>query len=200
MPSDRTPRIPSQEGAAVSQPKTAPVPPLAAGRVQLEPSGHEHPRAEAPARRPRHRTSCRSPAATRTTRPGTKATRMPEAARASGFVLTGAMLGFPGEDYTTPADDPGAPAASATPPTGPSGSNGSHWALDRTVALGPHRPDAARRLPARAGRPRPQAVPRHARPRPASSPAEKGITLAFETGQETADLLRRTLDELKAPT
>jgi L-ribulose-5-phosphate 3-epimerase len=29
--------------------------------------------------------------------------------------------------------------------------------------------------------------------------AEAGITLAFETGQETADLLRRTLDELKAP-
>jgi sugar phosphate isomerase/epimerase len=29
--------------------------------------------------------------------------------------------------------------------------------------------------------------------------AEKGVTLAFETGQETADLLRRTLDDLKAP-
>ena len=28
---------------------------------------------------------------------------------------------------------------------------------------------------------------------------EKGITLAFETGQETADLLRRTLDELNSP-
>ena len=27
----------------------------------------------------------------------------------------------------------------------------------------------------------------------------KGITVAFETGQETADLLRRTLDELKCP-
>src|SRR5262249_4365042 len=29
--------------------------------------------------------------------------------------------------------------------------------------------------------------------------AEKGVTLAFETGQETAELLRLTLDELKAP-
>ena len=29
--------------------------------------------------------------------------------------------------------------------------------------------------------------------------ADKGVTLAFETGQETADLLRLTLDELKAP-
>ena len=27
---------------------------------------------------------------------------MPEAARAAGFRMTGAMLGFPGEDYTTP--------------------------------------------------------------------------------------------------
>ena len=27
---------------------------------------------------------------------------LPEAARASGIVMTGAMLGFPGEDYTTP--------------------------------------------------------------------------------------------------
>ena len=29
--------------------------------------------------------------------------------------------------------------------------------------------------------------------------AAKGITLAFETGQETADLLRLTLDELSSP-
>jgi len=28
--------------------------------------------------------------------------RMPEAARAAGFRMAGAMLGFPGEDYTTP--------------------------------------------------------------------------------------------------
>src|SRR5207253_11247928 len=28
--------------------------------------------------------------------------RLPEVARAAGFRMTGAMLGFPGEDYTTP--------------------------------------------------------------------------------------------------
>src|SRR5439155_5630201 len=28
--------------------------------------------------------------------------KMPEAARAAGFQMSGAMLGFPGEDYTTP--------------------------------------------------------------------------------------------------
>src|SRR5213076_1460401 len=27
----------------------------------------------------------------------------------------------------------------------------------------------------------------------------KGVTVSFETGQETADLLRRTLDDLKCP-
>ena len=32
-----------------------------------------------------------------------------------------------------------------------------------------------------------------------SWPQAKGVTVAFETGQETADLLRRTLDELKCP-
>jgi hypothetical protein len=28
--------------------------------------------------------------------------RLPDVARAAGFRLTGAMLGFPGEDYSTP--------------------------------------------------------------------------------------------------
>ncbi len=35
--------------------------------------------------------------------------------------------------------------------------------------------------------------------RPVNSRRKKGITLAFETGQETATLLRRTLDDLKSP-
>ncbi len=72
------------------------------------------------------------------------------------------------------------------------------WALDRTIALGlsdlslhagfipepgdPARPAMLETL-AQAG----------------DLAAAKGITLAFETGQETADLLRLTLDELKSP-
>ena len=51
--------------------------------------------------------------------------RLPEVARAAGFSMTGAMLGFPGEDYTTPRQHPAAPAASATRPTGPPVSNAS---------------------------------------------------------------------------
>src|SRR4051812_6066751 len=122
---------------------------------------------------------------------------MPEAARASGLMLTGAMLGFPGEDYTTPQ------TIQATGGFGdPAGRAGRlerlRWALDRTVALGlsdlmlhagflPELDDPARGAMldtlARAGQ----------------LAAEKGVTLAFETGQETAALLRRTLDDLKAP-
>ena len=119
-----------------------------------------------------------------------------EGGRASG--MSGAMLGFPGEDYTTPqthrADRrvrrPG-PAARAT----------------RTLQVGarpdpgarPDGPDAPRRVHPGGRRPGPQAVPRHARQGQPSCAAEKGVTVAFETGQETAALLRRTLDDLKCP-
>src|SRR6185312_13307189 len=58
---------------------------------------------------------------------------MPEAARASGIALTGAMLGFPGEDYTTPA------TIKATGGFGDPAHRAGRlerlsWALDRTVA------------------------------------------------------------------
>ena len=121
---------------------------------------------------------------------------MPEAARASGIVMTGAMLGFPGEDYTTPQTIKKT-GGFGDPADRPERLERLRWALDRTVALGLSRPDAPRRLPPRAGRPRPHGVPRHPGAGRPSSPQEKGITLAFETGQETADLLRRTLDDLK---
>jgi L-ribulose-5-phosphate 3-epimerase len=122
---------------------------------------------------------------------------MPEAARSSGIVMTGAMLGFPGEDYTSPR---------TIQETGGFGNLSTRaerierlkWALDRTRALGlndltlhagflPEVDDPGRKAMldtlALAGQ----------------LAAEKGVTLAFETGQETAELLRRTLDDLKAP-
>jgi sugar phosphate isomerase/epimerase len=122
---------------------------------------------------------------------------MPEAALASGLRLTGAMLGFPGEDYTTPQTIQ-ATGGFGDPALRPERLERLAWALDRTVALGlsdlmlhagflpaPDDPDRSAFLDtlARAGQ----------------MAAEKGITLAFETGQESADLLRRTLDDLKAP-
>lgn len=122
---------------------------------------------------------------------------LPEAALASGLHLTGAMLGFPGEDYSTPQTIQ-ATGGFGDPATRPERLERLEWALDRTVALGltdltlhagflpglddPGRPAMLDTL-AKAG----------------GLAAERGITLAFETGQETADLLRRTLDDLQAP-
>ena len=60
---------------------------------------------------------------------------MPEATLKAGFDLTGAMLGFPGEDYTTPQTikETGGFGNPAT-----RGERLEHlkWGLERTVALG----------------------------------------------------------------
>lgn len=122
---------------------------------------------------------------------------MPEAARASGLTMTGAMLGFPGEDYTTPATIK-ATGGFGNPDDRPERLDRLRWALDRTVALG------LSDLMLHAGfLPEPGDPDRHAfldtLARAGQLAAEKGVTLAFETGQESAELLRRTLDDLKAP-
>jgi sugar phosphate isomerase/epimerase len=122
---------------------------------------------------------------------------MPEAALASGITMTGAMLGFRGEDYTTPATIKGT-GGFGKPEWKGERIDRLKWALDRTLALGlgdltlhagflPERADPGRSAMldtlAQAG----------------DLAGEKGVTLAFETGQETADLLRDTLDDLKSP-
>ena len=122
---------------------------------------------------------------------------LPRAALASGIVMTGAMLGFPGEDYTTPRTIQQT-GGFGNPATRAERLDRLVWGLERTRALGlkdltlhagfiPEPADPGRRAMldtlSKAGR----------------LAADAGVTLAFETGQETADLLRRTLDELKAP-
>jgi sugar phosphate isomerase/epimerase len=122
---------------------------------------------------------------------------MPAAARSSGLKLTGAMLGFPGEDYTTPE------TIRLSGGFGPAALRDERlerlaWAIERTRELGlldlmlhagfippPGDPDRRSFLDtlAKAGR----------------MASDRSVTLAFETGQETADLLRQTLDELAAP-
>jgi sugar phosphate isomerase/epimerase len=122
---------------------------------------------------------------------------MPQAARAAGFRMSGTMLGFPGEDYTTPQTIQKT-GGFGDPATRPERLERLQWALDRTCALGladimlhagflpePGTPDRKPFLETLA--------------RVSQFAAEKGITVAFETGQETADLLRRTLDELRCP-
>lgn len=120
---------------------------------------------------------------------------MPAAARSARFRMCGAMLGFPGEDYTTPL---------TIERTGGFGDPALRnerleilqWGLERTRQLG------LADLMFHAG-----FIP------PVGDPARHGfldtlakvsdlarkyaVTIAFETGQETAALLRRTLDDLR---
>ena len=123
--------------------------------------------------------------------------RLPETARAAGFRLTGAMLGFPGEDYTTPLTIQKT-GGFGNPASRPERLERFQWALDRTRALGvsdlmlhagfipePKDPDRKPFLTTLA--------------KVSDLAKAKGVTIAFETGQETADLLRLTLDELKCP-
>jgi sugar phosphate isomerase/epimerase len=123
--------------------------------------------------------------------------RMPEAARAAGFQMTGLMLGFPGEDYTTPQTIQKT-GGFGDPALRPQRLERFQWALDRCRALGlsdimlhagfipdPGQPDRKPFLDTLA--------------RLSDLAKAKGVTVAFETGQETADLLRLTLDELKCP-
>jgi sugar phosphate isomerase/epimerase len=123
--------------------------------------------------------------------------QLPQVARAAGFRMTGAMLGFPGEDYTTPQTIQKT-GGFGNPADRPERLRRFEWALERTRALGlgdlmlhagfipqPKDPDRKPFLDTLA--------------RVSELAKTKDVTVAFETGQETADLLRRTLDELKCP-
>src|SRR5207302_134009 len=123
--------------------------------------------------------------------------KMPEAARAAGFQMTGAMLGFPGEDYTTPQTIQKT-GGFGDPALRPERLERFKWALDRTLALG------LTDLMLHAGfLPEPASADRkpflETLAKVSALAKAKGITVGFETGQETADLLRRTLDDLKCP-
>src|SRR5262249_59271466 len=61
--------------------------------------------------------------------------RLPEAARAAGFRMTGAMLGFPGEDYTTPQTIQKT-GGFGDPALRPERLKRFEWALERTRTLG----------------------------------------------------------------
>jgi sugar phosphate isomerase/epimerase len=122
---------------------------------------------------------------------------MPAAVRAAGFTMSGTMLGFPGEDYTTPAHIQKT-GGFGDPATRPERLERFRWALERTRALG------LNDIMLHAGFiPEPNDSDRKGfldtLGKVSSLAAEKGVTVAFETGQETADLLRLTLDELKCP-
>jgi L-ribulose-5-phosphate 3-epimerase len=122
---------------------------------------------------------------------------MPAAARAAGFQMTASMLGFPGEDYTTPQ------SIQRTGGFGPKELRPERldrlrWALDRSRQFG------LNVLTFHAGFiPKPNDSDRRAFLETLATvgdmATQAGIVAAFETGQETADLLRLTLDELACP-
>lgn len=122
---------------------------------------------------------------------------MPSAAKDAGLVMTGAMLGFPGEDYTTPAHIERT-GGFGDPATRAERLEVLKWGLQRTRDLNltdlmfhagfiPKVGDAGRKsfLDTLA--------------KAADLAAAAGVTIAFETGQEPSTLLRTTLDELKCP-
>jgi sugar phosphate isomerase/epimerase len=122
---------------------------------------------------------------------------MPTAAKAAGFTMTGAMLGFPGEDYTSPA------IIRQTGGFGPADRRAERldclaWGLARTRELGLQDLSLhAGFIPAVGDAERPAFL--DTLRKAARMASDAGVTLAFETGQETADLLKQTLDELAAP-
>lgn len=119
---------------------------------------------------------------------------MPAAAKAAGFLMSGTMLGFPGEDYTTPQTIERT-GGFGDPATRSERMECFKWGLKRTQDLGlkdmmlhagfiPEVGDPARKsLLDTLGQ-------------VSALAATAGITIAFETGQETSTLLRRTLDDL----
>ena len=122
---------------------------------------------------------------------------IPAAALAAGFQMSGTMLGFLGEDYTSPQTIERT-GGFGDPATRAERLDRFRWALQRTTELGlkdimlhagflPDVRDPLRKafLDTLA--------------QVADLAARVGITVAFETGQETAKLLRRTLDDLNCP-
>ena len=120
---------------------------------------------------------------------------MPAAAKAAGLVMSGAMLGFPGEDYTTP-ESIERTGGFGDPATRPQRLETLRWGLARTRELG------LASLTFHAGFiPEPGAPGREAMldtlAEVGALAAGAGVIAAFETGQESASNLKATLDELK---
>jgi sugar phosphate isomerase/epimerase len=122
---------------------------------------------------------------------------LPAAAKSSGIVMTSAMLGFLGEDYTSPQTIKQT-GGFGDPELRSERLSRLQWGVDRTVALG------LSSLTLHAGfLPDPDDPGRDAflatLAKAAQIAADRHVSLAFETGQETAERLRATLDELNSP-
>jgi L-ribulose-5-phosphate 3-epimerase len=120
-----------------------------------------------------------------------------KAAAAADFRMSGAMLGFPGEDYTTPQ------TIRATGGFGDAARRQERlervqWAVDKTVELGVSMFSIhAGFIPEEDGAERNAILDCLAKT--ADAAAAKGLTVSLETGQETAVELKRLLKDLAAP-
>ncbi|HYV38976.1 MAG TPA: sugar phosphate isomerase/epimerase family protein [Gemmataceae bacterium] len=122
---------------------------------------------------------------------------LPDAVKKAGFDMTGAMLGFPGEDYTTPQTIQKT-GGFGDPALRPQRLERLQWGLQRTRAMGLHDLTMhAGFIPEVGDAERKSFLDTLAKVSDYAS--AQTVTVAFETGQETADLLRRTLDDLKCP-
>lgn len=120
---------------------------------------------------------------------------MPTVAKAAGFRMTSAMIGFPGEIYTTP-DDIKRTGGFGDPDTREERLKILEWGVSRTQELGLTAVTLhAGFIPAIGDAGRSSFLETLGQ---ASRIAEaKGVSLAFETGQETAQLLKQTLVDLQ---
>ena len=122
---------------------------------------------------------------------------MPAAALAAGFQMSGTMLGFPGEDYTTPKHIERT-GGFGDPATRPERLERFQWALARTKELGLDDIMLHAGFLPEVGDPGRKAF-LDTLAMVSDLAAADGIIVAFETGQESAALLRRTLDDLQCP-
>lgn len=122
---------------------------------------------------------------------------MPAAARKAGFDMCAAMVGFAGEDYTSPQ------TIRETGGFGPTDRREERldtlrWALERTRQLGLNNLTGhAGFIPAVGSPERTPFLETLAKAGDLATQA--GVTFSFETGQETAQLLHRTLADLACP-
>jgi L-ribulose-5-phosphate 3-epimerase len=121
----------------------------------------------------------------------------PDVAKKAGIVMTGAMLGFPGEDYTSP-ETIKRTGGFGDPAVRRERIDLLKWGLERTLALGLSDLMLHAGFLLEPGDPGRSAL-LDTLGLAAQLAGEKGVTLAFETGQETATLLRTTLDDLNSP-
>lgn len=122
---------------------------------------------------------------------------MPAAAKAAGFRMSGSMLGFPGEDYTTPQTIEKS-GGFGDPATRPERIERFKWGLARTKELGLSDIMLHAGFIPEVGSPDRKAF-LDTLAKVSDLARAAGVTVAFETGQESSALLRRTLDDLKSP-